>query len=366
MLRLPLLAIVAVLSIAVALSLIGSAGAATTTVRVVGMSFQPQSVIINVGDTVQWTGISGHTVTSSSPNWSIDATSDTSYRFSATGLYSYYCRVHGAAVMSGEVIVQGELVALLTGANQSPPVTSAGTASVTLDFDATAGTVNGTWNVTGLTSDVIAAHVHRGAPGVNGPIVIPFADVPAAGGSFATSNTGVDPALIREILANPGGFYVNVHTSTNSGGEVRGPLQLRTTCGSDTLRTSLRSSNEIPPKSGATGEVMLAFDEAAGTITGTWNVAGASSNLSAAHIHQNAAGANGPVVVPFSAPPAGGGRYTTTTTGVNPELIANILANPSAFYVNVHTTANPGGETRGQLACVRSFLPLVPQRAGTG
>src|SRR5207244_11065553 len=124
-----------------------------------------------------------------------------------------------------------------------------------------------------------------------------------------------------EIRANPGGFYVNIHTTNNSNGEVRGPLLVRTACGTGALGASLLPSNEVPPKSaGAIGEVTLTFDQAAGTVTGTWNVSGPSGNITAAHIHQNAARANGPVVVPFSPLPTAGGRFTTTTT-VAPQLI---------------------------------------------
>jgi plastocyanin len=363
MLRFSLLAAVAGLAGAVALSLIGPAGAATTTVTTVDTSFQPQSVTIDVGDSVQWMGVSGHTVTSSSPNWTINATSDTTYTFAAPGRYAYYCQIHGPSVMSGEVVVvQGRLVALLTAPNESPPTASTGTASVTLNFDAAAGRVTGSWNVTGMTSSVLAAHIHRGAPGINGPIVVQFPGVLAGGGSFSTSNASVDPALIREILADPGGFYVNVHTTTNPDGEVRGPLQIASPCGSQTLGATLSPGSEVPPRSGATGDVALAVDPAAGTIVGTWSVTGASSNIVAAHIHQNAAGANGPIVVPFDGAPASGGQFTTTST-VAPELIANILANPSAFYVNVHTQTNQGGETRGQLACPRTWLPLILRKA---
>jgi plastocyanin len=412
MLRLPLVATVAVLAISVALGLVGQAGAATTMVMAnsVTLKFEPQTVNIAVGDTVMWMGVTGaHTVTSTSPNWTMNSSTDTSFTFTAPGTYTYFCQIHGPP-MSGEVVVQGAdgatstptstqtvtntpgpnsptvsptattgsgpsagtLVALLTGANEVPATTSSGTGSVTLRLDATAGTVLGTWNATGLSSNIISAHVHRGAAGANGGIVIPFSNLPSTGGSFSTSDVA-DAGLIREILASPGGFYVNVHTANNTGGEVRGQLQPAATCGSPPLGTStlgatLLASSEVPPKSGATGSVTLAFNEAAGTIEGSWNISGPTSGLVAAHIHQNAAGANGPVVVPFSPIPTAGGRFTTTTTGVSPHLIANILANPSAFYVNVHSEQNLGGETRGQLGCVASgikvYLPLIPRNAG--
>src|SRR5262245_59375236 len=227
MLRLRLLIATAALALSLAPTLIGPAGAATTMVMANSstLKFEPASVTIPVGDSVMWMGVAGHTVTSDSPNWSVNASADTTYTFDAPGRYAYYCAVHGASVMSGEVIVTGPLVALLTGANENPPTSSTGTASVTLTFDAAAGTVTGTWNATGLNtagpppSVITAAHIHRGGAGVNGPIVIPFGGIPPTGGSFSTSTSGVDPALIREIQANPAGFYANIHTTANGGGE---------------------------------------------------------------------------------------------------------------------------------------------------
>ena len=68
----------------------------------------------------------------------------------------------------------------------------------------------------------------------------------------------------------------------------------------------------------------------------------------AAHIHDAAAGANGPVVVSLS-PPTNGSSAGCVDTG-NAVLAADITLNdPSGYYVNVHNAEFPGGAVRAQL-----------------
>src|SRR5262245_61712330 len=161
MFRLPLLiAAVIVIGIWVAPGQVGQAGAATSMVMANGVTlkFEPATVTIAPGDSVMWMGVAGHTVTSDSGNWTINASSDVTYTFPTAGTYTYHCTVHGPT-MNGTVIVGADgaatstptatrtpsatatatatavpspstLVALLTGANENPPTSSAGTASV--------------------------------------------------------------------------------------------------------------------------------------------------------------------------------------------------------------------------------------------
>lgn len=80
----------------------------------------------------------------------------------------------------------------------------------------------------------------------------------------------------------------------------------------------------------------------------------------AAHIHLGAAGTNGPVVVNLARPTDGNSadcltEGETLATGapafpVEGVTVAQILANPDAYYVNVHNATYPGGALRGQLA----------------
>ena len=77
----------------------------------------------------------------------------------------------------------------------------------------------------------------------------------------------------------------------------------------------------------------------------------------AAHIHEGAAGTNGPVVVNLAAP-ADGNAADCLTEGeagkfVGDQTVAEILADPGKYYVIVHNAEYPGGAVRGQLAVER-------------
>ena len=74
----------------------------------------------------------------------------------------------------------------------------------------------------------------------------------------------------------------------------------------------------------------------------------------AAHIHEAPAGTNGPVVVNLAAP-FDGDAADCLTEGeagkfVGGQTVADILANPADYYVNVHNAEYPAGALRGQLS----------------
>ncbi len=69
-----------------------------------------------------------------------------------------------------------------------------------------------------------AAHIHRGARGVAGPIVVPLV-APGSGTAGVSSGCATaSAAVISEIASKPASFYVNVHTSDFPGGAIRGQL----------------------------------------------------------------------------------------------------------------------------------------------
>ena len=68
-----------------------------------------------------------------------------------------------------------------------------------------------------------AAHIHEGAEGVAGPVVVPLDPAPS-GGSSSGCVSDVDTALIQNIVENPGQYYVNVHNEEFPDGAIRGQL----------------------------------------------------------------------------------------------------------------------------------------------
>lgn len=68
-------------------------------------------------------------------------------------------------------------------------------------------------------------HIHQGAKGTNGPVVVSsgvtsIADADGQG-NVTTVVTGTSPATLQAILDNPRGYYVNLHTTANPSGAVR-------------------------------------------------------------------------------------------------------------------------------------------------
>ena len=106
----------------------------------------------------------------------------------------------------------------LTGAEEVPPLSVSGTGSGTFRV-ADDGTITG--SVT--TKDVAGtmAHIHRGAMGANGPVIVPL---DKNGDTYSVpAGRKLTEAQIKDLKA--GNLYVNVHTAKNKGGEVRAQLQ---------------------------------------------------------------------------------------------------------------------------------------------
>jgi CHRD domain len=127
-------------------------------------------------------------------------------------------------------------VAQLTGANELAPagdLDGFGAAAITFDIINPADAATGAevcWDLTYSNIGTTAAptptlaHIHQGAAGINGPIVVPFTPFTDLGATSATDCTAMAPALATQIMTTPQNFYVNVHTSDFPAGAIRGQL----------------------------------------------------------------------------------------------------------------------------------------------
>jgi uncharacterized protein (TIGR03437 family) len=288
--------------------------------------------------------------------------------------------------------------ATLDPANEVPAVTSDGRGSGNLIFLATRD-ANGNINAGTVTFETAYSfgspvtfsgwHIHTGAAGVNGAVVINTtlaatnADVQnVTSGTVrrrvdVTSGTAL--AALQGIWANPANYYLNIHTTAFPAGVMRGQLE---PTARNTYQILMDPDQEIPFVTGLSADATATV-----TVYSSRNAAGAvnsatvvfdvthefpgSTTFTGLHIHSGAPGIAGPVVINTG---IGGTATVTDADGagniyravdvspLTPTALAavqGLFANPTAYYVNLHTTVNPGGAVRGVLNSAPPGRPII-------
>jgi hypothetical protein len=108
------------------------------------------------------------------------------------------------------------LTATLSGAAETGGGDADGAGAFSVEIDAESGDFCYSLSATGTDAPTMA-HVHSGAAGSDGPPVVTIevaSDICMA----------VEPAVLKPIVDNPAGFYINVHTAAFPKGAVRGQL----------------------------------------------------------------------------------------------------------------------------------------------
>jgi hypothetical protein len=255
-------------------------------------------------------------------------------RVFVAGLVAALAMLGGCGGGGGNDSSAGNIVAktvTLSGSEENPSVTTqaAGTGAFTFNLDT--GAVSGAVSTFGLTG--VVAHIHTGASGVNGPIIIPLTQGPAGTWTVPAGAT-LTEAQIASLKA--GELYVNVHSAANPGGEIRAQI------GRQVFFATMQGAQEVPAvTTTASGTGRFLFDPDTRTLSGS--VTTADINGTVAHVHTGVVGVSGPITIPMT----GGPTWTLPPTVLTEAQAADLLA--GRMYANVHTAANPGGEIRGQL-----------------
>ena len=128
-----------------------------------------------------------------------------------------------ALAVTGAAPAQGApAIPLNTG--QETPAPTEGGAHGSFSYEIDGNELCYTLKASGLSSPAVSAHIHVGPRNAAGSVVVPLT-VENATSFEVEACTTASPAVLAQIEANPKSFYVNVHTSTNPLGEIRGQLK---------------------------------------------------------------------------------------------------------------------------------------------
>jgi hypothetical protein len=218
----------------------------------------------------------------------------------------------------------------LSGASVVPPTaTSAGGyAEFTLNSNDTVTYFVTTWLVTGTS-----AQISTGAVGSTGTLLFTLTGGPHIWSGTTTALSATDKANLRAS-----GLYVDVDSSANPAGEIRGQIVPRPIL----FGSHLSGDQETPPvNTSAKGDATFLVNSN-GTITYSVTTTGLSGN--AAHIHTGTFGNAGGILFPLTGGPT---SWSGTTAAMTSAQFDALQAN--GLYVNVHTVAHSNGEIRGQI-----------------
>jgi hypothetical protein len=249
-----------------------------------------------------------------------------------------YFNAHSASFPTGEIRGQiGREVALarLSGVQEVAQNTSAAFGLGTISIDPVTKLADVSLIFSGITP--VAAHIHTGAVGVNGPITFELGTPTAAG--FSVSAIQFSDAQLAAFRAK--GQYFNMHSVAFPSGEIRGQI------GYQVRIASMNGAQENPPVfTASTGVGYVAYDPDTKKVFAQLTTVGYTP--SAGHIHRGATGVNGPIIVEFEKTAANAQSFATANLATITDADALLLLN-KGLYLNAHSPGFPTGETRGQL-----------------
>jgi len=271
----------------------------------------------------------------------------------------------GAAAWQSAADAGGNtFVAELSGSQEVLPVMSTGHGRIQAVLDNGVLTLSGSFDdLIGDFDASIGAHIHAGMAGKNGGVIIPLdptIDEDLKGGRFEAANNTFELTQGQMDTLRNRGYYINIHTTRNPSGEIRGQLL----AGADAYyQANLLGSTEVPAvMSQAFGSLVFELNGDTLTASGAWDDLSSPIAFSVGgggHIHQEIAGRNGGVIFPLTFTPDADNQGAVAPADSNAFVLdANQLAalDNYGLYINIHSENFMPGEIRGQI------LPIASSR----
>jgi Cu/Zn superoxide dismutase len=270
----------------------------------------------------------------------------------------YYINFHTAQNPGGEIRGQitvesdGAMVASLSGAQEVPAVTTPATGLGIFSLSQNQEKFRFRVVFTGLTAAITGTHFHQAALGSNGPVVVNL--LPYLSGNVIEGEIVPTAAFLTAL--SQGQIYINVHTTNNTGGEIRSQLS------SDSrylaFDARLDGAQMVPAsastaKGVALGRLSATFDTIYVMVAHT-GLSGAPTSLNLNFAEAGQAnfpgGLLGSVVVLSGTGGNTVGNVTTfriTVPTLAPAVVNMLLR--GSLNLTINTAANPNGEIRGQI-----------------
>lgn len=277
----------------------------------------------------------------------------------------FYVNLHSFQNRSGEL--RGQLLpesqiifnAYLSSIFTSPSRVSTASGGVVAELNGAQLRLSGSFN--GLLGDLATniaggAHIHLGAPGINGGVEFVLnatLNGDQRGGTFEASNNVFDLSDDQVANLRARKNYVNLHSTYSTSGEIR--AQLLPDAYTYFLAPLSGASELTPVNSPAKGLGIIEVNGDNGFFHGA--IADLSSPLAVAiaggaHIHRAPAGRNGPIEVLLNATPSDDLLAASFSPSANRFTInrglRRLLRN-RGLYVNIHSERYRSGELRGQI-----------------
>ena len=115
---------------------------------------------------------------------------------------------------------------IMSGAQEIPAVPTTGTGLMNVSYSKVTKVLSYDFTWSGLTGPVTASHIHGLAPvGYPAGVVQGFTGVSATAAGKFSGTLFVDGVRVKEDDLVNGLYYINLHTATYSGGEIRGQIR---------------------------------------------------------------------------------------------------------------------------------------------